>query len=63
MESGTILFARPLRSDGVYQEKDDIVEAWCLNGWVLYIYIYIFFFSNLFLISDATFFLMMRSKS
>ena len=36
MESGTILFARPLRSDGDYdyQEKDDIVEVWCLNGWV-----------------------------
>jgi hypothetical protein len=34
MESGTILFARPLRTDGNYQEKDDIAEAWCLNGCV-----------------------------
>ena len=34
LESGTILFARPLKSDGDYHEKDDIIESWCLNGCV-----------------------------
>jgi len=30
------LFARPLREDGDYQEEDDIVESWCLDGYVLW---------------------------
>src|SRR6266567_8221447 len=34
LESGAILFARPLRKDGNYREEDDIVESWCLNGCV-----------------------------
>jgi hypothetical protein len=34
LEAGTILFARPLREDGYYREEDDIVESWCLNGYV-----------------------------
>jgi hypothetical protein len=29
------LFARPLREDGEYREEDDIVESWCLNGYVV----------------------------
>lgn len=32
MKPGTILFARPLREDGIYREEDDIVESWCLDG-------------------------------
>ena len=31
---GTILFARPLTGDGIYLEENDIVEAWCLDGYV-----------------------------
>jgi hypothetical protein len=31
------LFARPLTEDGVYREEDDIVEAWCLDGYVFFI--------------------------
>ena len=34
LESGTILFAWPLRKDGLYREEEDIVEAWSLNGYV-----------------------------
>jgi len=34
LKPGTILFARPLTEDGVYQEENDIVEAWCLDGYV-----------------------------
>ena len=34
LEPGTILFARPLREDGVYLEENDIAEAWCLDGYV-----------------------------
>ena len=45
LESGTILFARPLRKDGRYREEDDIVEAWCLNGYdKLQFHIALFFF-------------------
>jgi hypothetical protein len=32
LEPGTIVFARPLREDGIYKEEDDIVEGWCLDG-------------------------------
>ena len=32
LEPGTILFARPLREDGIYSEEDDIAQAWCLDG-------------------------------
>ena len=35
LECGAILFARPLREDGEYREEDDIVESWCLNGYVV----------------------------
>ncbi len=35
MEAGTILFAQPLCEDADYNEKNDIAEAWCLNGSVL----------------------------
>lgn len=34
LEPGTIVFARPLREDGIYKEEDDIVEGWCLDGYV-----------------------------
>ena len=34
LEPGTILFARPLQDDGIYLEEDDIVESWCLDGYV-----------------------------
>jgi hypothetical protein len=33
IEPGAILFARPLREDGVYLEEDDVVESWCLDGY------------------------------
>jgi len=33
LEPGTILFARPLREDGIYREEDDIAESWCLDGY------------------------------
>ena len=33
LEPGTLLFARPLREDGIYQEEDDIAQAWCLDGY------------------------------
>jgi len=32
LKTGTILFARPLREDGIYREEDDIAECWCLDG-------------------------------
>ena len=32
LEPGTILFARPLTDDGLYNEENDIAEAWCLDG-------------------------------
>ena len=32
LEPGTVVFAWPFREDGVYHEKDDIVEGWCLDG-------------------------------
>ena len=32
LEPGTILFARPLREDGIYHEENDLVETWCLDG-------------------------------
>ena len=32
LKPGTILFARPLREDGIYREEDDIAESWCLDG-------------------------------
>jgi len=32
LETGTILFARPLCEDGNYDEKNDVAEAWCLDG-------------------------------
>jgi len=35
LEPGTILFARPLCEDGIYLEKDDIAESWCLDGYAL----------------------------
>jgi hypothetical protein len=60
MEAGTILFARPLRMDGHYQEKDDIVEAWCLNACVHSHSIFISVLSDLIL--DATFSRMMTSN-
>lgn len=34
LKPGTILFARPLREDGIYNEENDIAEAWCLDGYV-----------------------------
>lgn len=34
LKPGTILFARPLREDGIYLEENDIVESWCLDGYV-----------------------------
>ena len=34
LEPGTILFTRPLCEDGIYLEEDDIVESWCLDGYV-----------------------------
>lgn len=34
LEPGTILFARPLRKDGIYLEEHDIVVSWCLDGYV-----------------------------
>jgi hypothetical protein len=34
LEPGTILFARPLREDGIYMEENDIAESWCLDGYV-----------------------------
>jgi len=34
MKPRTILFARPLREDGIYSEEDDIAESWCLEGYV-----------------------------
>jgi len=34
LKPGTIIYARPLRDDGIYQEEDDIVEGWCLDGYV-----------------------------
>ena len=33
LESGTILFARPLHKDGINLEENDIVESWCLDGY------------------------------
>ena len=33
LEPGTLLFTRPLREDGTYQEEDDIAQAWCLDGY------------------------------
>jgi len=33
LEPGTILFAWPLQEDGIYQEKDNIAESWCLDGY------------------------------
>ena len=32
LKPGTVVFAWPLRDDGVYREEDDIVEGWCLDG-------------------------------
>ena len=32
LKPGMILFARPLCEDGIYQEENDIVESWCLDG-------------------------------
>jgi hypothetical protein len=32
LEPGIIVFAQPLREDGIYKEEDDIVEGCCLDG-------------------------------
>ena len=32
LEHSTVLFAWPLTNNGIYNEENDIAEAWCLMG-------------------------------
>jgi len=55
LETGTILFARPLCEDGKYDEKDDIAVAWCIDGCIDLPFISRYFltlFRNAFLAND-----------